>query len=174
MKVAAGTLAYSLGKMPCAAEGRSLSTKELDAILNERIGEILLDIEGGSEVEEMMSGHTDSVFSRENLRAILAQANEAKNWRVGEALASVYLADHRDCFFPWPASRDARRTAASLPGADLVGMRPSGNSDVLVFGEVKTSAQKKYPPDVMFGKTGLTRQLDKLRSSKDVRNELFA
>ena len=79
------------------------------------------------------------------------------------AIAEVYLTDHRSCQFPWPLGRDERKSSSSLPRADLVGFRTDESGNALAFGEVKTSSEANYPPRVMYGETGLRKQLENLR-----------
>ena len=96
-----------------------------------------------------------------------------ENWRVGEAIAEAYLTNHRSCHFPWPDSRDERKSGSSLPGADLVGFSTDDKGCCLAFGEVKTSSEAKYPPGAMYGRTGLKTQLEDLRDSRVIRDDLL-
>ena len=98
---------------------------------------------------------------------------DVANWRVGEAIAETYLTDHRSCYFPWPDGRDERKSRSSLPGADLVGFGVDRDGDCLAFGEVKTSSDRNYPPGVMYGSTGLKKQLEDLRDSESIRDDLL-
>ena len=62
--------------------------------------------------------------------------------------------------------RDKRNAKASLPGADLVGFVVNGTDARLVLGEVKTSTEKKYPPQVMSGRSGhIGHQIDNLANN---------
>ena len=92
---------------------------------------------------------------------------------MGEAIAETWLTDHRDCRFPWPDGRDERKRGSSLPGADLVGLHADAQGDCLAFGEVKTSSEDRYPPGAMYGRTGLKQQLEDLRDSTSIRDDLF-
>ena len=75
--------------------------------------------------------------------------------------------------FPWPSRRDARTHDASLPGADLVGFSRDIGGDCFAFGEVKTSSERRYPPRVMYGTSGLKKQIRNLRDRETCRNDLF-
>ena len=96
-----------------------------------------------------------------------------EDWRVGEAIAESYLSEHRFCWFPWPDGRDERKNGSSLPGADLVGLGTDDQGDCLAFGEVKTSSDSNYPPSIMYGRTGLKRQLEDLRNREDIRDSIL-
>lgn len=91
---------------------------------------------------------------------------------MGEAIAEAYLTDHRSCSFPWPDGRDERKGGSSLPGADLAGFGIDWNGDCFAFGEVKTSREERYPPGTMHGRTGLKKQLEDLRDSDAIRDDL--
>lgn len=106
------------------------------------------------------------------MRRILRDSDAIENWRVGEAIAEVYLTDHRSCSFPCPSSRDKRRSGSSLPGADLVGLGKDEDGDCLAFGEVKTSREARYPPRVMNRCKGLRKQLEDLRDQELIRDDL--
>jgi hypothetical protein len=103
---------------------------------------------------------------------VLQDPDRVEDWRVGEAIAEAYLTDHRSCEFPWPDGRDERKGGSSLPGADLVGFGIDRDGDCFAFGEVKTSREGRYPPGTMHGRTGLKRQLEDLRDSDAIRDDL--
>ena len=69
-------------------------------------------------------------------------------------------------------SRDARRSRASLPSADLVGFTAGKTGERFLFGEIKTSSQASYPPGVIYGSAGLRHQLEELQDSVSVREVL--
>lgn len=71
----------------------------------------------------------------------------------------------RKITFPWNMERDKRNPSSSLPGADLVGFIGKGTACRFVFGEVKSSSEKLYPPQIMSGRNNhLGHQLDNLAS----------
>ena len=92
-----------------------------------------------------------------------------KEWQVGECLAEVYLSHCYSCSFPWSSNKDLKNQKSSLPGADLVGFYKNG----FAFGEVKTSSEKKYPPQVTSAKDGLNNQLNNLCSDQNLRMTLI-
>ncbi|MXZ22836.1 MAG: hypothetical protein F4Y84_19970 [Caldilineaceae bacterium SB0665_bin_25] len=173
MSVAAGRVVYNLGSPPCSGTGLVWTREELNKALDERIAMLLFDDEGKSGIEELViPGEEETGFATEALKRILSDPEVVEDWRVGEAIAEVYLADHRDCVFPWPDSRDERKSSSSLPGADLVGFGVDVDGYCFAFGETKTSSDVSHPPNVMYGRTGLKKQLEDLRDSQSIRDDL--
>lgn len=173
MSVAAGATVYSHGGAECSSVGLRWSSRELDSAINEGVAAILFDDEGRANIEEILTGLAETDFALDGLRRVLADSDDIEDWRVGEAIAECYLSDHRDCQFPWSDARDERKSGSSLPGADLVGFRVDEVGDCLAFGEVKTSSDKKYPPGIMYGRTGLKQQLEDLRDRVSIRDSLL-
>ena len=147
--------------------------EELDAALGGPVATVLFDDEGRASIESMLVDLKETDFEQDGLRRIPSDSDPFKNWQVGEAIAEVYLTDHRSCYFPWPVGRDKRKSGSSLPGADLVGLGKDEDGDCLAFGEVKTSYVAKYPPGVMYGPKGLKKQMKDLRDREKIRYNLF-
>jgi len=173
MTVAVGETVYNEGSAPCSGLGVAWSGEELDAAMNGPVVAVLFDDEGKADIKDILTGLAETEFEQEGLRRVLADPEDIEDWRVGEAIAETYLTDHRDCYFPWPDGRDERKRGSSLPGADLVGLRADDQGDCLAFGEVKTSSEAKHPPGAMHGRTGLKQQLEDLRDSVSIRDDLF-
>ncbi len=175
MKISAGTLVYCLGDAPCSGTGLQWSDEEVSVAMDGhgRVAAVLFDDEGRANIEEILAGLAETKFAQDGLRRVLEDPDEIEDWRVGEAIAETYLTDHRSCSFPWPDGRDERKSGSSLPGADLVGFGIDENGDCLAFGEVKTSSERRYPPGLMYGRTGWKGQLEDLRDSKAVRDDLL-
>ena len=173
MTVAPGEAVYSAGDPPCTGLGLQWSGEELDAALGGPVAAVLFDDEGKADIEEILRGIVETAFEQDGLRRVLADPGRIEDWRVGEAIAETWLTDHRDCRFPWPDGRDERKRGSSLPGADLVGLHADAQGDCLAFGEVKTSSEAKYPPRAMYGRGGLKKQLEDLRDSTSIRDDLF-
>ena len=198
--VARGAVEYELGAEPCTGTGIRWTAEELDGALAGPVAALLRDDAGSMLVGEALSPLLESGFSITGIEGALAleqgptgrlirvgsdSAYSASarrmaratghgsltNWRVGEAIAEAYLTHRRGCFFPWPMSRDVRRPGSSLPGADLIGFVRTADGDRFALGEVKTSAQDRYPPDVMGGRPGLRRQLEDLRDDVALRDQ---
>ncbi len=149
------------------------SADELNTAISGPVAAVMFDDAGTANIESVLSGLADTEFAQEELRRILSAPEDMENWRVGEAIAEAYLTEHRSCHFPWPDSRDERKGGSSLPGADLVGFGADEEGCCLAFGEVKTSSEAKYPPGTMYGRTGLKQQLEDLRDSKAIRDDLL-
>lgn len=173
MKIAAGETVFEIGNIPCSGAGLRWSGDELDAAIDDPVASALFDDEGERNLEEILSGLAETNFAQEELRRALEGSDEVEDWRVGEAIANAYLTEHRSCFFPWPDRRDERKRRSSLPGADLVGFGTDASGDCFVFGEVKTSSERKYPPKAVYGPTGLKQQLEDLRDRQSIRCQLF-
>ena len=173
MTVAVGETVYNEGSAPCSGVGFTWSEDDLKGAMNGPVAAVLFDDEGKANIEDILTGLVETEFEQKGLRRVLSDPDNIEDWRVGEAIAETYLTDHRDCYFPWPDGRDERKRGSSLPGADLVGLHADDQGDRLVFGEVKTSSEAKYPPGAMHGRTGLKQQLEDLRDSVCIRDDLF-
>lgn len=136
------------------------------------MAEVLFDDAGTADIEAILGPLANTEFEYANLRQILGTAEVNEDWRVGEAIAEAYLSGHRGCYFPWPDGRDERKSGSSLPGADLVGFGNDEDGDCFAFGEVKTSSDVRCPPQAMYGRTGLKRQLEDLRDQISIRSTL--
>ena len=170
--VPSGEAAYKIGTAPCSGSGLRWSNEDLDDALRGRVATIIFDDEGTSTLAEVLSSVADTGFAQEALSQILSDADTFEDWRVGEGIAEAYLTDHRSCYFPWPVNRDVKKEGSSLPGADLVGFGSDDEGDCFAFGEVKTSSDSHYPPNTMYGPTGMKKQLEALRDKESIRNTL--
>ena len=164
---------YTLGKPLGSGIGVSWSSSELDSALRNEVTAVLFDDDGKVDIVDLLAGLQETEFSRQEIERVLSEPEALEDWRVGEAIAETYLTEHRSCRFPWPDTRDARKSGSSLPGADLVGFAIDGDGDCLAFGEVKSSSQLSYPPTTMFGRSGLKKQLEDLRDSERIRKDLL-
>ena len=173
MTIGAGKVVYNIGEAPCLGVGLRWSDGELNAAMEGPLSAVLFDDEGKANIEGILAGVSETNFAQEGLRRVLEDSDEVEDWRVGEAIAEAYLTVHRSCSFPWPDGWDERKSGSSLPGADLVGFGSDDNGDCLAFGEVKTSSHPSYPPRAMYGRTGLKQQLEDLRDSQAIRDDLL-
>ncbi len=173
MTIGAGEVVYDIGEAPCYGVGLRWSEDQFEAAMDGRVAGVLFDDEGKANIEGILAEVAETKFAQDGLRRVLEDPDAVEDWRVGEAIAEAYLIDHRSCSFPWPAGRDERKSGSSLPGADLVGFGSDDNGDCLAFGEVKTSSDPRYPPGAMYGRTGLKQQLEDLRDSQAVRDDLL-
>lgn len=173
MTVAVGQKVYEIGGFPCSGIGLKWISEELDQALQGPVAALILDNAGKTDIRSVLANVVETNWEREKLDVILNGPTRVESWRVGEAIAEIYLIDHRACQFPWPHGRDARKQGSSLPGADLVGLSRDDQGACLVFGEVKTSSDKQYPPSLMYGDGGLKQQLEDLLHSSAIRDTLF-
>jgi hypothetical protein len=167
-----GITTYAIVTSPVSGCGVVFNTAEIDQALAGPVSDIVFDVPGVREVDVLLSSIAETEFDQSGIRRILNNQRTVENWRVGEALAEAYLNSHRSCQFPWPDSRDERKVGSSLPGADLIGFQSENMLDRFAFGEVKTSSEQKYPPGTMYGRTGLKQQLEDLRDSIEIRDNL--
>ncbi|EHQ34555.1 hypothetical protein [Methanoplanus limicola] len=145
-----------------------------DSFMANEVASRLHDKEGAEEFESHLRGLASTEFERDSLRKILeAEIPEEREWAIGEALAEAYLSQHHNVIWPWNMKRDKRSPKASLPGADLIGFQINNGKVRFVLGEVKTSSDKKTPPGVMNGRSGMKHQIDKLASDPGLLNGLL-
>ena len=91
---------------------------------------------------------------------LLESIEEERDWAIGESFAEAILEREYNVEFPWNQARDLRNENASLPGADIVGLVNENGQHKLLFGEVKTSIQESFPPNVLYGRGGMIHQLE--------------
>lgn len=125
------------------------------------IADICFDTPGQKDFDNYILSLSDTGFQPINV-----VFQNIKDWQVGEGFAEAYLTAHFSCNFPWSNNRDLKNPKSSLTGADMVGF----HKGQFAFGEVKTSAEKKYPPQVTSKKgDGLNTQLNNLCHDHDLR-----
>ncbi|WP_405796232.1 hypothetical protein [Streptomyces longwoodensis] len=124
----------------------------------ERVG----DLESSAAVIEELRALATTEMAVETVGALLASEAEPLPWEVGEALAEVLLEHWHSVVWVWNNARDRRTRKASLPGADLVGLSVIEGAATLLFGEVKSSSDASAPPNVVYGRSGLIQQLERL------------
>lgn len=171
MTLPIGKEQYILSAQNCEGCGLLWTAQEFDSSVD-TIMKQLSDNLGTTEVSEMLASVVETEFEQETLRRVLDTSGHEENWRVGEAIAESYLIDHRSSTFPWSDIRDQRKRGSSLPGADLIGISVKDHQDCFAFGEVKTSSDQSYPPSVIYGEKGLSKQLQNLRDDETLRSKL--
>ncbi len=172
MSMPEGKIEYNLGEHPVSGCGFSISEAELEVALKGPVSEIVFDKTGKTVVKDLLEGLAETEFEKKQIEEILLNSKAPENWRVGEAMAEAYLVDQNNCFFPWPDGRDERKSGSSLPGADLVGFQAIGAEQYFAFGEVKTSEEETFPPGAVYGRTGLKKQLEDLKESLKIKDDL--
>lgn len=176
MTIPTGVECYSVGCGPVVACGLTYNEAELTLALDGAVASIIRDDTGDRFLYELLNGIATTDFQRENVDRILTTKRVPEDWRVGEAIAEGYLVEYRACSFPWPAGRDQRNPDSSPAGADLVGFQftdEEPNQHRFAFGEVKTSSEERWPPQVVNGRHGLVKQLESLRDSLKVKDHLM-
>jgi hypothetical protein len=125
--------------------------------------------------EPDLRGLATTGMTPEFVERLLKAVPEPKGWEVGEALAECALErdSGRQVHWPWNTVRDRRTPRASLPGTDLVGFYCQDETVLLLFGEVKTSSEAAAPPNVMYGGSGMTWQLEKSAKHLDIQRSLL-
>lgn len=131
--------------------------------LQERVLDLLTQQDLIAELEAMAT----TEMSAEWVKDLVLNSPAPEPWAVGEGLAEALLQRDHAAIWPWNTTRDKRTPKASLPGADLVGFVKESDRIFVLFGEVKTSSDDSAPPNVVYGKSGLIHQLEKLVGSID-------
>lgn len=176
MPLPVATPCYNVDCAPIVARGLGYTEEQLDQAIEGPVKDLLLDIEGTSELSDLLSSLSTTDFESELIEKLLKTNSEPEDWLVGEALAEAYVADNDNCLFPWPTSRDLKNPEACPAGADLTGFQQVDDDETpyrFAFGEVKTSSDKRNPPNVMHGRTGLKKQLEGLRDSYTTKQSLI-
>lgn len=163
---------YNLSYPSVLGQGLSISEESLNDLISGPITDLVFDSEGNDIIANLLTGVADTEFEKQKLQSILQTESIPEDWRVGEAIAEHYFTEEKECLFPWPDGRDERKRNSSLPGADLVGFKKDDESSLFAFGEVKTSADNNYPPNVSYGRHGIKQQLEDLRDNEEIRDDL--
>lgn len=165
------------GSHSCASwQGLSLRDgNDLNGFMRGEVANRLNDTPGRDEFHSHLRGLALTGMGKDSLEAVLnAKIHEERDWAIGEALAEALLICSYGVVFPWNMERDKRNARGSLPGADIVGFLPLDSSFRLALGEVKTSCEDKYPPQVMSGRSGrLGHQIDNLAQNMNVVYQLL-
>lgn len=138
--------------------------EQFNDFLNTKTANRLDDTEGSDEFRKHLNGLALTGLGQTSLAAVLnADQPEERAWAASEALAEAFLEEDKGVKFPWNMERDKRNPFGSLPGADIVGFFGEGENCRFALGEVKSSSEQKYPPQVMSGRSGhMGHQLDTL------------
>lgn len=136
---------------------------EFSKYLHDKVFGCLSDSIGKARLEADLRALASTGMATDTLKnLLLASRVEREPWEVGEALAECLLHDEFGIIWPWNNERDKKTPKASLPGADLIGFTSDPDYPILAIGEVKTSSDNNCPPNVMYGRSGMTHQLDTL------------
>lgn len=172
LTIAEGSEVYCCDQAHVIARGATFRPAELDHAIEHRLAGILGDSQGRRNLGQLLGGLATTQFATNQLNKILQAPIVVDDWRVGEAIAEAFLVDHRQCFFPWPGTRDQKNANSSPAGADLVGFVGASPNIKFAFGEVKTSAEANWPPGVVTSRHGLIRQVEALLSDSEEKRQL--
>lgn len=167
-----GTEVYDVSVLDVVAKGSEWDNVDLERMIVDGVLEILWDTQGVGDIKRLAQDLLETEFSRERIEQMLATTPALEPWRVSEAIAESFFVTCRGCMFPWPTGRDLKNPSGSPSGADLVGFSDFDGSTKFAFGEVKSSSETAAPPNVMYGRTGLTSQLERLKDSDAHRDAL--
>lgn len=157
-------------------EGRAVSDEDgFRTFLRGPVRERVRDSEAGEPFAAELRALATTGMMTKFLEEFLEAMPEAKDWEIGEALAECVLREEaaREVCWPWNTVRDRRTPRASLPGADLVGFCRTDGGVLLLFGEVKTSSDAGTPPNVMYGGSGMTWQLEENATRLEIQHALL-
>jgi hypothetical protein len=147
---------------------------EFDAFVKGEVAARLNDATGKADFTTHLNSLASTGFEKNSLQTILQSGqSEERDWAVGEAIAEAWLTKEHGVVWPWNMERDKRTPQASLPGADLVGFMTKDSETRLVLGEVKCSSEISTPPNVMFGRSGMTNQLENLATDMSLLHTLI-
>lgn len=137
------------------------NSKEFHTFLNSKVLNRFNDVEFDREmIVDLLKSLELTEMGMENLEeAFNSIPKEKPVWAASEALTEAYLEGQEGVIFPWNMGRDLRNHNASLQGPDLVGIVGEGPDARFAFGEVKSSSQLQFPPNVTYD---LRLQLEKL------------
>lgn len=175
MSQALATLSYQGEERQVRWQGHALTGgSAFGSFMQNDVAARLNDEEGTTEFESHLRSLSLTEFGSESLETVLsANSPEERDWAVGEAMAEAWLEKEHQVIWPWNMERDKRNANASLPGADLVGFVRNSSETRLVLGEVKASKQEQFPPNVLYGRSGMIHQIDKLAADLKVINTLL-
>ena len=151
-------------------EGLNIEAGGFSSYMYERVSSRFYDLEGAQNLADMVGSIPG--FDTANLVTRFLDNAEPQGWKIGEKFGECYLEDYREASLLYNSSRDVKNPKSSPTGADLVGLITIENRTVFLFGEIKTSKDKRQPPRLVYGEGGLICQLNRTKSQKEVRWEL--
>lgn len=157
---------YTMRSGVVRCHGMIMDVAGLDTYLADRVKEWHYDIRRIEERAAEISGRTG--FDPERLKEdLLSTRPSPKYWQAGESLAHCFLEDYWFAQFP-QILRDGKNPRAFMAGADMVGFYHRNGTTNMLFGEVKTSGEDRWPPQVI---TNLLAQMTALKD-RDVQMSL--
>lgn len=169
MAIPKGKNEYIINNTSIVAFGISHSKKEMELSLCTDVYDKLYDIKENIDLANCLQ---DTGFDRMLIMEKIFPQDKKESWEIGEAYAQSYAESNLSAIIPWGITRDIKKPGSSLPGADIVGLYKHESGTYFLFGEIKTSSDKQYPPGVMYGEHGLKHQLEDLCQRKEITNQL--
>ncbi|MBD3202974.1 hypothetical protein GF327_01660 [Candidatus Woesearchaeota archaeon] len=163
---------YGQSNSNSSFSGYSLNT-DFNTYMKTRVKEKFDDVNGTESLISEFDSLAKTGFDKQQLIDIFESQQDNTDWRIGEALSECFLEDYENAKFYYDYSRDAKNPKSNLTGADLVGFSKAEDHCEFLFGEVKTSADKKTPPQVLYGRSGMTKQLEDIKKVKKIRSALI-
>lgn len=163
---------YDVSVGATIAQGLHYDDDEVQELIEGPVKDILEDSRGKKDLQSLIGSVASTEFEHIGLEKMLQDETKPDNWKVGEAIAEVFVAETGQNNYPWPTGRDLKNPNASPAGCDLTGFQIDNdptNPYRFSFGEVKTSEQDKSPPDVM---RSLNKQLLGLRDDRKIKDAL--
>lgn len=156
-------------------QGLEIPDKDVREYFPKEIKEKLNDFDGTANLVDTFSASIRLTGFGANviLLDIFSLNAPTDSWRIGEAYAEFYLESNKGARFYWNELRDQRNISSNKTGADLVGFIEMDGDTVFLFGEVKTSNDAKRPPEVLYGKSGMIKQLEDLATDQEKVNVLI-
>mgnify|MGYP000996771580 CR=1 FL=1 len=155
--------------------GITFDTNEANVILKNEVRNNLIDKPQKDELLRILetlkndTGFDKSQTLLADIQALQEERVDVQDFRIGEALAEIFLQKYFSCRFYWNELRDARNPKGNKTGADLVGFIEIDNEILFLFGEVKTSSEQQSPPQVMTNPNGIEKQLRDLYNDPEKR-----
>jgi len=123
----------------------------------------LIDYQGTLDLVKSFDTVTNTEFDKSVLEETFSlRPDKIEMWRIGEAFSEFFLQENFKIRFWYNHLRDLKNPNSSDAGTDLVGFVDISEDTLFVFGEVKTSEDERSPPQVVYGRTGLKRQIAEL------------
>jgi len=147
----------------CSYAGFSFEKQYIIKHFPNEIRKKLIDYQGTLDLVKSFETVANTDFDKTVLEEIFSlKTSKMPAWRIGEAFGEFFLQENFRVRFWYNHLRDLRNPNASDAGTDLVGFVDSSGDTLFVFGEVKTSEDQSSPPNVVYGRTGLRKQIDEL------------
>jgi len=163
---------YGINESRTSYKGISLKEGFEDYLIS-RVKNRFFDIEGTTELLNEFQKITSTGFEYNLLVDIFRFNPPIESWKIGESLAECYLEDFEGVKFYYHSGRDAKNPKANLQGADLVGFIEANDEIVFLFGEVKTSSDPSSPPKVLYGRSGMIQQLERIKKDPKLRGTII-